>query len=143
MSQRALGTASGVGHATIQALERGSGLPTIKTVEALATALHISPGWLGFREGNSQAVTLDVAADFDPVAILSQVQEAISRNKPIEQSGACAIGWESCAIKRPLSRRCRSFRLRKRSPWPLAVYPWMLWGSAAAQQNTKLPWHAC
>ena len=86
MSQRALGTASGVGHATIQALERGSGLPTIKTVEALATALHISPGWLGFREGNSQAVTLDVAADFDPVAILSQVQEAISRNKPIEQS---------------------------------------------------------
>lgn len=86
MSQRALGTASGVGHTTIQALERGSGLPTIKTVEALATALHIAPGWLGFQEGSSQAHTLDVASDFAPIAVLSQVQEAISSNRPIEQS---------------------------------------------------------
>jgi len=86
LSQRALGAASGVGHATIQTLEQGKGMPSIKTVESLATALHISPGWLGFREGQGQAHSMDVAADFDPLAVIAQVQEAIANKRPIEQS---------------------------------------------------------
>ena len=86
MSQRALGTSAGIGHATIQSLESGDGSPSIKTVEALAQALKVSPAWLGFgAEGDAQALTLDVAEGFDPSAYLDRIAAEVESSRPIDQ----------------------------------------------------------
>lgn len=86
MSQRALATAAGVGHATIQSLESGDGSPSIKTVEALAHALGVSSAWLAFgAEGDAQALSLDVAEGFDPSAYLDRIAAEVESNQPIDQ----------------------------------------------------------
>jgi transcriptional regulator with XRE-family HTH domain len=86
MSQRALGTSAGIGHATIQSLESGDGSPSIKTVEALAQALKVSSAWLAFgAEGDAQALTLDVAEGFDPSAYLDRIAAEVESSRPIDQ----------------------------------------------------------
>ena len=86
MSQRTLAAAAGVSHGSIQALEAGDTSPSIKTVEALATALGVSAAWLAFgAEGDAQTLTLDVAEGFDATAYLDRIAAEVESNQPIDQ----------------------------------------------------------
>jgi len=51
LSLRALGAAAGTSGQGIMIIERGDVLPGINTVEALAVALDVAPGWLAFGDG--------------------------------------------------------------------------------------------
>ena len=51
LSRQQLGKLASVGTSTIQNIEDGRGQPRNDTVEALATALQVSPCWLGFGLG--------------------------------------------------------------------------------------------
>lgn len=86
MSQRTLAAAAGVSHGSIQALEAGDTSPSIKTVEALATALGVSAAWLAFgADGDAQTLTLDVAEGFDATAYLDRIAAEVESNQPIDQ----------------------------------------------------------
>ena len=50
LSLRALGAAAGASGQVVMMVERGQP-PLINTVEALAVALDVSPGWLAFGDG--------------------------------------------------------------------------------------------
>lgn len=51
LSVLALAQLAGASHTAVGNIERGGTMPTIATVEALAKALNISPGWLGYGVG--------------------------------------------------------------------------------------------
>ena len=53
LTLRALAAASGCQYSTIVAIELSGRMPQITTIEVLARALGVSPGWLAF--GNGQA----------------------------------------------------------------------------------------
>lgn len=48
LSALALAQVAGASHTSVGNIERGRTMPTIATVEALAKALSVSPGWLGY-----------------------------------------------------------------------------------------------
>ena len=52
LSQNALAKASGVARTMIGYIENGDTMPSVATVELLATALHVSICWLAFAEGD-------------------------------------------------------------------------------------------
>lgn len=51
LSLRKLGAAAGMSAQAVLLIERGDSNPLISTVEALAVALDVAPGWLAFGEG--------------------------------------------------------------------------------------------
>ena len=51
MSLRAVGAAAGITGAAVHAIEKGPTIPQVDTVEKIAKALRIYPGWLAFGEG--------------------------------------------------------------------------------------------
>jgi transcriptional regulator with XRE-family HTH domain len=51
MTMRALSEKAGLSHPTARSTESGASMPTIATVEALANALGVSPGWLAYGLG--------------------------------------------------------------------------------------------
>lgn len=53
LTLRALATLSGCQYSTIVAVELSNRMPQITTVEILARALGVSPGWLAFGDGKS------------------------------------------------------------------------------------------
>ena len=52
----ALGTASGLTHATIQHIETGRTIPGIDTVEKIADALGVDPRWLAYGGADGPAL---------------------------------------------------------------------------------------
>ena len=51
MTMRAVSEKAGLSHPTARSTESGASMPTIATVEALANALGVSPGWLAYGLG--------------------------------------------------------------------------------------------
>ena len=51
LTMRALSEKSGLSHPTARSTETGASMPTLATVEALANALGVSPGWLAYGLG--------------------------------------------------------------------------------------------
>lgn len=59
LTLRALAAVSGCQYSTIVAIESSGRMPQITTVEVLARALGVSPGWLAFGEGWGDTARLD------------------------------------------------------------------------------------
>ncbi len=51
LTMRALARAAGLTDTAVRSTEAGSSMPTLATVEAFATALGVSPGWLAYGIG--------------------------------------------------------------------------------------------
>ncbi len=51
MTMRAVSEKAGLSHPIARSTESGASMPTIATVEALANALGVSPGWLAYGLG--------------------------------------------------------------------------------------------
>lgn len=51
LSMRALARAASLTDTAVRSTETGATIPTVATVEALARALNVSPGWLGYGTG--------------------------------------------------------------------------------------------
>jgi transcriptional regulator with XRE-family HTH domain len=62
LSLRQIAEAAGVSRQTVLLIERGHNEPLISTVEALAVALGVSPGWLAFGEGEGPEATEQASA---------------------------------------------------------------------------------
>lgn len=58
LTLRALAAASGCQYSTIVAVESSGRMPQITTVEILARALGVSPGWLAYGEGAADGLLL-------------------------------------------------------------------------------------
>ncbi|MBL9005943.1 MAG: helix-turn-helix transcriptional regulator [Myxococcales bacterium] len=54
LSQNALAKAAGVARTMIGYIESGATMPSVATIELLASALRVSPCWLAFAEGEPQ-----------------------------------------------------------------------------------------
>lgn len=55
LSLRAVAEAAGMSPQAVLKVEQGRGVPLLSTIEAIAIALDIAPGWLAFGEGEGPA----------------------------------------------------------------------------------------
>lgn len=61
LTLRDIGTAAGISAQGVLLIEKGESNPVISTIEQLAVALDVSPGWLAFGEGEGPMLTPETA----------------------------------------------------------------------------------
>ena len=66
LSQNALAKAAGVARTMIGYIESGATMPSVATIEFLASALRVSPCWLAFAEGEPQPASRSTTERSEP-----------------------------------------------------------------------------
>jgi transcriptional regulator with XRE-family HTH domain len=66
LSQNALAKAAGVARTMIGYIESGATMPSVATIELLASALRVSPCWLAFAEGEPHPESRRTAEQREP-----------------------------------------------------------------------------